>query len=215
MIEFFEEHRYLCYGYIVWILAHITLLIIGQNDSGFFPFGWTFFDIDDYGFLEFFVYVIALPSIAYIVADLAQREESVKKGLVIFGKVLLLLFLVCVLFIGFRSFIYVIVSIFNKDVAVFLEKEESAWNLLFDVSNTIQIVSLILCFGGTFLYLVYSIRCFFYSEEIEEGFGGMVVICMYGFWGILWYVFNFSELISSIVLCVLIGLGFFLEKIYE
>lgn len=108
--EFIAKHKYVVYIYIGWFILHIILflsggMINGRSDRGFFPFDG--FDLDDYGILELFVYVIALPVLAYFIIAFASASRVFRTVLKWVGIVLasiaglfLVFYLVSLLFGG-------------------------------------------------------------------------------------------------------------------
>lgn len=88
---FITEHKYVFYIYIAWCIIHVVLflsggMINGQYDSGFFPFDG--FDVRDYGLIELFVYVLAIPVLAYLIYDVAATHRVFKNVLKWVGIVL-------------------------------------------------------------------------------------------------------------------------------
>lgn len=63
---------------LIWILIHIILLTIGQGYNKFWPFEWSDlennpFDLKNYGFLEFSIYIF-LPFIILVIWKIIKRH---------------------------------------------------------------------------------------------------------------------------------------------
>lgn len=76
-MKFVNENKWFVVVFLIWTFIHITLLLSGDNESGFWPFNWRT-EIDDYGFVEFFVYV-ALPLLIFMIIKLVGKD--VKKAI--------------------------------------------------------------------------------------------------------------------------------------
>lgn len=65
--SFLEENKVLLYCWFLWICLHVILWVadVGYRSHGFWPF-----NAHEYGFLEFFVYVIVLPAVILIIKDI-------------------------------------------------------------------------------------------------------------------------------------------------
>ena len=73
--SFLEENRIFLYCYFLWICLHVILWVTGAGYGkyGFWPFG------REYGFLEFFVYVIVAPAVILIVKDISDNGWANRK----------------------------------------------------------------------------------------------------------------------------------------
>ena len=79
---FYDEHRGLCLACGFWLMLNLLFLILGENCIGFFPFDYRFpepifeFDLRNYGFVEFFVYVLFIPFCIYVIKDLIFETDT-------------------------------------------------------------------------------------------------------------------------------------------
>lgn len=76
-MKFINENKWFVVFLLVWSFIHIILLFNGDNEHGFWPFNHNT-EIDDYGFVEFFVYEI-LPILIFIIIKLVGKD--IKKAL--------------------------------------------------------------------------------------------------------------------------------------
>lgn len=70
--KFIKDNKGFVVFILVWTFIHILLLLNGDNENGFFPFNENV-EIDDYGFVEFFVYE-TLPILIFIINKLVGKE---------------------------------------------------------------------------------------------------------------------------------------------
>lgn len=73
---FVINHKAWVYGYVVWVVIHTILWLFGNHyrddKDFFFPFSGK---AENYDFTEFFVYVIAIPILAYIAYYFYKKKE--------------------------------------------------------------------------------------------------------------------------------------------
>ncbi len=80
IIKFSSKNSSICLTYAVWFVLNIILLVCGSNSNGFFPriykdYHWRDgnigewaieWEIENYGWVEFIIYVILLPLLIYV-----------------------------------------------------------------------------------------------------------------------------------------------------
>lgn len=73
------------YGYGVWVIIHILLLVSGSGRNGFFP-KWSLcieWDIDMYGLPEFITYVVLIPFVLFLLWKFyISHKSKIKKNIV-------------------------------------------------------------------------------------------------------------------------------------
>lgn len=75
-MKFVNENKWFVVFLLIWLFIHVILLLSGYNKNGFWPFesyGRWGDGIDDYGFVEFFVY-IALPLLIFAIIKLVGKD---------------------------------------------------------------------------------------------------------------------------------------------
>ena len=76
-MKFVNENKWFVVFFLVWTFIHIILFLSGDNESGFWPFK-EYVEIDDYGFVELFVYE-TLPILIFIIIKLVGKD--IKKAI--------------------------------------------------------------------------------------------------------------------------------------
>ena len=72
--------------YILWLIIHVWLFILGDDQEGGFPYihknytGWIIdFDIERYGFAELYFYCIIVPVVIFIITSVIKRIKNKNK----------------------------------------------------------------------------------------------------------------------------------------
>ena len=78
--KFVNENKWFIVPFLIWSFIHIILLLIGDYENNFWPFHGIYSEteIDDYGFVEFFVYM-TLPVLIFIIIKLVDKD--IKKAI--------------------------------------------------------------------------------------------------------------------------------------
>jgi hypothetical protein len=76
-MKFVNENKWFIVFFLVWSFIHIILLFSGDNENGFWPFN-KHTEIDDYGYVEFFVYE-TLPLLIFLIVKLVGKD--IKKAI--------------------------------------------------------------------------------------------------------------------------------------
>lgn len=212
--EIINRYKYWLYGFILWLMPNIAFLIVGGNGRRFFPFGLSFFNLSDYGLLEFFVYAIAIPITIFIIYDVLLHSNKAMAIACDIGLSLLYLFDIFMLFVTIRSVTIGFFGLFNADLLYAYNHNWSIWEILFDFSGKPQKVLTISGIASTILMASLILKNFIQGEKDGLLWTGFRCCCFlvlswfgwflgekFDYWGLLIYLgcfILFAVLISII-----------------
>ena len=210
--EIIKRYKYWIYGYILWLMPNIAFLIVGGNGRRFFPFGSSFFDLYDYGFIELVVYAVALPITIFIISDTLKNSKKARLIAKWLGVTLVYLIVIFFVFIVIRCFIIGFFGLFFDDLLYAVNHNWSFSEVLLDFSDTLPTVFTIVSLIITLIIAILIFRESFINRKV-------VILYLIAI-NCLWIIFS-SWMISTNLhflgyVCLFGGiiLGPYLAKLY-